>query len=149
MTASHLYTQAVLDHYRSPRNFGELPGFTHAADGHNPLCGDSLHIQLHASGGRIAAMRFRGEACAIATATASMLSELAVGRQPEELATLAASFRRLVGGELAQDPLLMELNAMCELAHHPLRQKCALLAFATLAAALEGDGTASTEGTVE
>ena len=75
MTAADLYTQTVLDHYRSPRNFGELAGYTHAAEGHNRLCGDSLHIQVHASGGRIGAIRFRSDACAIATATASMLSE--------------------------------------------------------------------------
>jgi len=149
MTAADLYTQAVLDHYRSPRNYGELPGFTHAADGHNPLCGDRLHVQVHASGGRVAAMRFRGEACAIATATTSMLSELALGRDSQQLAALAALFAQLVSGELEQAPSLMELNAMRELAYHPLRRKCALLAFATLSAALAGAGAASTERIVE
>jgi len=149
MTAADLYTQAVLDHYRSPRNFGELPGYTHAAEGHNPLCGDRLNIQLRASGGQVSAMRFRGEACAIATATASMLSELAVGRDLHALADLAERFGQLVAGDLEQDPSLMELNAMRELAYHPVRRKCALLAFATLSAALGGASAASTEGIVE
>jgi len=149
MTAADLYTQVVLDHYRSPRNFGELPGFTHAAEGHNPLCGDGLHIQVHAAGGRVSAMRFRGEACAIATAAASMLSELAVGRDLQQLEALAMQFAQLVGGELEHAPLLMDLNAMRELAYHPLRRKCALLAFATLSAALRGAGAASTEGIAE
>ena len=149
MTAADLYTQTVLDHYRAPRNFGELPGHTHAADGHNPLCGDSLHIQVRARDGQIGAMRFRSEACAIATASASMLSELAIGRNATELAALAARFRQLVCGELEQDSSLMELNAMRELAYHPQRRKCALLAFATLSAALEGADAASTEGIVE
>lgn len=149
MTAADLYTQAVLDHYRSPRNFGELAGFTHAADGHNPLCGDRLHIQVHVSGGLVGAMRFRGEACAIATATTSMLSELALGRDSQQLAALATLFAQLVAGELEQAPLLGELNAMGELAYHPLRRKCGLLAFATLSAALAGAGAASTERIVE
>lgn len=146
MTAAALYTQTVLDHQRAPRNFGVLDGHSHAADGANPLCGDTLRVELFCHDGRIDAMRFRGEACAIALATASMLSELAVGKSAADVLQLEAAFARLVDGTVADDPALAGLNAMRELAHYPTRRKCALLAFATLRAALAGAASATTEG---
>lgn len=146
MPASNLYTQAVLDHYRAPRNFGALPAHTHAADGANPLCGDTLRVELRCVDGRVAEMRFSGEACAIAKATASMLSELAIDRSAGELAGLEQVFIALVGGQIASHDELGGLNAMRELADHPVRKKCALLPFATLRAALAGLDCATTEG---
>lgn len=147
MSAGSLYTQAVLDHYRAPRNFGELTARTHAADGMNPLCGDALRIELRCEAGRVADLRFRGEACAIATATASMLGGIAIGRSASELAAIEDRFAQLIrGGSAVQDDALGELNVMGELAHHPARQKCALLPFATLRAALSGAQRATTEG---
>jgi nitrogen fixation NifU-like protein len=147
MTAAALYTQTVLDHHRAPRNFGALDGHSHAADGSNPLCGDTLHVELSCEGDRIRAMRFSGEACAIAIAAASMLSELVVDKSPVEVARIGSAFARLVGGEIGQDESLSHLNALGELARYPTRRKCALLAFATLRAALAGETSATTEGT--
>jgi len=146
MTTPGLYTQAVLDHYRAPRNFGALAAHTHAADGVNPLCGDTLRMELRCEDGCVAEMRFSGEACAIAKATASMLSELAVDRSAGELAALEQVFISLVGGQIFSHDQLGGLNAMRELANHPVRQKCALLPFATLRAALAGVTSATTEG---
>jgi len=146
MPSSNLYTQAVLDHCRAPRNFGALTSHTHVADGTNPLCGDTLRMELRCEDGRIAEMRFSGDACAIAKAAASMLSELAICRSDRELAGLEQVFIALVSGEIANDDQLGGLNAMRELANHPVRQKCALLPFATLRAALAGLRSATTEG---
>jgi nitrogen fixation NifU-like protein len=146
MPSSNLYTQAVLDHCRAPRNFGALTSHTHVADGANPLCGDTLRMELRCEDGRIAEMRFSGDACAIAKAAASMLSELAICRSDRELAGLEQVFIALVSGEIASDDQLGGLNAMRELANHPVRQKCALLPFATLRAALAGLRSATTEG---
>ena len=146
MTTPGLYTQAVLDHYRAPRNFGALAAHTHAADGVNPLCGDALRMELRCEDGCVVEMRFSGEACAIAKATASMLSELAVDRSAGELAALEQVFISLVGGQIFSHDQLGGLNAMRELANHPVRQKCALLPFATLRAALAGVTSATTEG---
>jgi len=146
MPSSNLYTQAVLDHCRAPRNFGALTSHTHVADGANPLCGDTLRMELRCEDGRIAEMRFSGDACAIAKAAASMLSELAICRSDRELAALEQVFIALVSGEIASDDQLGGLNAMRELANHPVRQKCALLPFATLRAALAGLRSATTEG---
>jgi nitrogen fixation NifU-like protein len=149
MTVAELYTQIVLDHQRAPRNFGALEGHTHAAEGVNPLCGDSLRVELRRAGGRIERMRFSGEACAVAIAAASMLSEMVEGRSDAQFAELEARFARLVRGEVEHDAMLSELNAFAALARHPARRKCALLAFATLRAALAGRPAATTEGSFE
>jgi len=145
--ATALYQQVVLDHQRAPRRFGVLDGCTHAADGINALCGDRLRIELALEGGRVADYRFAGEACAIATATASLLGEIALGRDPAELATLEHRFASLVRGALADgdDAELAGLNAMRALRRYPARRQCALLAFATLRAALGGYSITMTE----
>jgi nitrogen fixation NifU-like protein len=144
--ASELYKQIVLEHNRAPRNFGALPGHTHAADGVNPMCGDALRIELVARDGRVEDLRFSGESCAITTATASILTGLAAGLDAEALAALRARFDALLrGGATGEDPALDGLNALQELRNYPARVKCALLPFETLAAALRGAATATTE----
>jgi nitrogen fixation NifU-like protein len=145
MAEQPLYRQLVLDHYRNPRNRGALDGCTHAADGVNALCGDSLRVELVCADDRIAAMRFSGDACAITTATASMLSELVAGFDAADVAALNAPFDRLLRGEVDGDDALGPLNALAELSRHPLRRKCAELPWATLRAALEGTARVSTE----
>ena len=145
MTEQRLYKDVVLDHYRNPRNRGALDGCTHAADGVNPLCGDSLRVELVCADDRIATMRFSGEACAITTATASMLTELVAGFDASEVAALNAPFDRLLRGEVDTEEALGPLNALAELRRHPLRRKCAELPWATLRAALEGTTRVSTE----
>jgi len=145
MPEQRLYQELVLDHYKNPRNRGALDGCTHAADGVNPLCGDSLRVELVCADGRIAAMKFSGEACAITTATASMLSELVDGLDLAQVAALSLPFERLVDGEIAEEPALGSLNALGELRRYPARRKCALLPWATLRAALGGTPRITTE----
>jgi nitrogen fixation NifU-like protein len=146
MTASSLYQEIVLEHSRAPRNFGGLEAHTHAADGDNPLCGDALRFELRVIDERIAEIRFRGEGCAIARATASMLSERVAGLGAAETAILETSFARVVSGEIDSDATLGDLNALAALAKYPTRRKCALLPFATLRAALAGAAKTTTEG---
>lgn len=144
MSDSTLYQQVVLEHYRHPRNRGPLAACTHASDGANPLCGDRLHIELVVDEERIGALRFTGEACAIATATMSMLGELVQGLSREAIAVMADRFAQLIesGNE---DGALGALNALRELQRYPGRRKCALLPWATLRAALAGEANTSTE----
>lgn len=139
-----LYAPLVLEHYRNPRGRGALAGCTHAADGVNPLCGDALRVELRCEDGRVAEFAFAGESCAITTATASMLGELARGATPTELDALAQRFARLIEGA-DEDAAFGPLNAMRALQHHAARRKCALLPWATLRAALAGLRTISTE----
>ena len=145
MPEQGLYKQLVLDHYKNPRNRGALDDCTHAADGVNPLCGDALRVELACANGRIAGMRFSGEACAITTATASMLSELVVGREAADIVALNAPFAQLLAGDIDESRALGPLNALRELKRYPSRRKCAELPWATLCAALEGTARVSTE----
>jgi nitrogen fixation NifU-like protein len=139
------YRDVVLEHNRTPRNFGRLDAPTHASDGSNPMCGDALRVELIARDGHIEALRFSGESCAIATAAASMLSELA--HDAVSLDALRERFDAMLRADPAapEDPTLGALNALSELRRYPARWKCALLPFATLRAALEGATRATTE----
>jgi nitrogen fixation NifU-like protein len=144
MSGSALYQQVVLDHYRRPRHRGSVDDCTHAAEGANPLCGDRLRIELLLEGGRIVRLGFAGEACAIATASASMLGDLVSGLPSSEVATLSARFSHMIESGAADEDL-GELNALRDLQQYPSRRKCAQLPWATLRAALAGDAHASTE----
>jgi nitrogen fixation NifU-like protein len=144
MSGSALYQQVVLDHYRRPRHRGAVDGCTHAAEGANPLCGDRLRLELSLEGGRIVRLGFVGEACAIATASASMLGDLVRGLPSSEVTALSARFSQMIESGAADDEL-GELNALRDLQRYPSRRKCAQLPWATLRAALAGDAHASTE----
>ena len=135
MTVTDLYQRVVLEHNRAPRRFGRLERPTHAADRANPRCGDHLHCELDVRDGRIEDLRFDGEACAVAVATASMLGELACGASGAEVAELGGRLRALWQGG-AEDPALGDLNALAALGRFPERRHCAELPFAAIAAAL-------------
>jgi nitrogen fixation NifU-like protein len=144
--AAALYQQLVLDHQRAPRNYGVLAGATHQADGVNAMCGDHLHVQARCIDGRIEAVGFTAQACAITVAAASMLSERAAGMDAAQLAAFDATFAAFLRAEEAVDgAALGDLAALAELQRYPARRRCALLPFATLRAALGGATLATTE----
>ena len=146
-----LYQEILLDHYKRPRNFGPLPGFDHEADGHNPLCGDRVHVRVKLDGDRLAEVRFEGSGCAISTASASMMTEAVRGRTRAEVEARFDDFRALVTGEgvppdAAAVEELGELAALAGVRQFPMRVKCATLAWHTLRAALDAPGASvSTE----
>ena len=83
------YKEYILDHYRNPRNFGQLEGADATAEDLNPLCGDRIRFELKLDGeGRVSDVRFSGRGCAISQASASMLSESIRGSTLEEIARL-------------------------------------------------------------
>ncbi|MDE1897513.1 MAG: SUF system NifU family Fe-S cluster assembly protein [Xanthomonadaceae bacterium] len=145
MSAIGPYRDIVLDHHRAPRRLGRLAPPAQAAEGVNALCGDRLRIEVRVEQDRVTAYAFEGECCAIATATASLLGDLALGRGRDDLALLERGFATLIGGGIAEIAELGALNALSELARYPARRKCALLPFATLSAALRGESCATTE----
>lgn len=145
MSVSDLYRENVLAHNREPRNHGALAAHTHAADGANPLCGDSLRMELAVADGLITALRFSGESCAITIATASMLSERVAGLDAAAVAALRGEFDALLRGDPCDAQALGELAAFGELVRYPARRKCAQLPWATLTAALNGAARATTE----
>jgi len=136
-----LYQTMILDHNKSPRNFGHLAAPTHHAEGHNPLCGDELTVYVHVDGDRVTDISFEGSGCAISTASASLMTEFAKGRTREEIAAGFERFHRLVTAPPEAEveaPDLGKLAVFSGVREFPVRVKCATLAWHTLRAALEG-----------
>jgi len=144
-----LYQEVILDHSRHPRHFGALANATHVGEGHNPLCGDRVKIYLLLDkANRIADIKFEGKGCAISQASASLMTDMLIGRNVDEAEKLMGGFLHLVKGEDAPDlsPGDRErLDVMAGVSAFPMRVKCATLAWHTMKSALEGGSTAKTE----
>jgi nitrogen fixation NifU-like protein len=137
MELGALYEEVILDHNRSPRNWGELPDANRRAEGRNPMCGDRLTLSLRLEGDVIADVRFTGEGCAISKASASMMTQAVKGKTRTEAEALFGSFHDLVTGRAAgPDPSLGRLRAFGGVARFPMRVKCASLAWHALREAL-------------
>jgi nitrogen fixation NifU-like protein len=145
---TELYQQVILDHNRSPRNWGSVVDETHRADGYNPLCGDRFTVTLKVGAdGQIQDIAVDGTGCAISKASASMMSETVKGRSVEEALALFTQFRTLVTGD-ATAPAAKELGKLKVfdgIAEFPARVKCATLSWHALESALAGHAVASTE----
>jgi nitrogen fixation protein NifU and related proteins len=120
--AYDMYQEVILEHYRSPRNFGPLPGAERVGEESNPLCGDhiTLRLKLDPTAQKIDAVRFEGDGCAISVASTSMLTEKLSGL------SLADAAR------MTRDDVLKNLGIPLS----PVRVKCALTGFAALGRAL-------------
>jgi nitrogen fixation NifU-like protein len=145
-----LYQETILDHGKNPRNFGKLDDANHAAQGHNPLCGDRLTVFVKTEGGRISDVTFEGNGCAISMASASMMGEVLKGMPVEEAEKVFQNFHDLVTSETegTSEEDLGKLVVFSGVREFPVRVKCATLAWHTLRAALEGqkgEATVSTE----
>lgn len=143
-----LYRELILDHARTPRNFGKLVGATHEAEGINPLCGDKLHLYLQVADDKIRETRFEGSGCAISVASASLLTETIAGVPVES----AESYFEAITTRLTQpgkpeplrDSRLDKLRALEGVRDYPARVKCATLAWHALHAALQNNATPAT-----
>ena len=122
-----LYRDYILDHYKNPRNFGELDPHDLEGHDHNPLCGDELgvHVKVSADGTTIEDLRFHGQGCAISQAAASMASEELIGMEVAEIPGLSA--------EWVTDLLGIDIS--------PTRRKCALLSLKVMRGATGGDAS--------
>lgn len=120
-----LYRDFILEHYKRPKNFGELDPHDLEANEHNPLCGDELGVHIRVADGRVEDLRFHGNGCAISQASASIASE------------------ELIGMELAQVAVL-DADWMLDLLGIPIsatRRKCALLSLKAMRSAITGEGS--------
>lgn len=141
MPLEELYRDALLEHNRRPRNLGVLPGATHRARGLDALCGDDIefHLKLGA-GGVIEQAAFTGQACAVTTAAASMLTDWLVGRRVEEFHAARETFSLMLSDPDGPDrPELGEFNHLKGVARFPARVRNAMLPWRTAAAALKGE----------
>jgi nitrogen fixation NifU-like protein len=141
-----LYQDTILDHNRHPRNFRALDGARHA-EGHNPLCGDRLTVFVSLRDGVIEEATFQGFGCAIAKASASLMTEGVKGTTSAEVERLFERVQRMMtSAEGEADRDLGELSALAGVREFPVRVKCALLPWQTLRAALDArDDLVSTE----
>lgn len=135
-----LYQEVILDHYKRPRNRGKVSPATAVSEGYNPLCGDRVDVSVRLEGDIVADIAFEGVGCAISTASASLMTELVKGKSIDEFHRLFQEFRTVVTQpEAALPDDLGDLAALAGVREHPVRIKCATLAWHTLNAAIAGD----------
>jgi nitrogen fixation protein NifU and related proteins len=132
-----LYREVILDHHRHPRNFGPLPGADAMVEGFNPLCGDRVEIALKLSDGKLFECKFKGEGCSICMASASMMTEEVSGKTLSEATAQVDNFRALMKGEECPLGVEGDLESLVGVRNFPVRIKCALLPWTTLAQSLE------------
>lgn len=139
-----LYRELILDHARSPRNFGRLNNPTHAAEGINPLCGDKLKLYLKIDADeRVHEICFEGSGCAISVASASLLTETVASLTVAEAEAVIESVtaRLTHGSAVIENEKLYALDGVRK---YPMRVKCATLAWHALHAALSNQNTIAT-----
>lgn len=132
-----LYQQVILDHCKQPRNFHELPAATCSAQGQNPTCGDQLKLFLQTEGETIKDISFLGSGCCISKASASLLTEGVKGKTKAEAKVLFDKVRDMVTTGRSADGV-GKLAVFAGVHKYPARVKCAILAWHSLMAAVEG-----------
>lgn len=137
-----LYQQLILEHYRTPRNKGELPDKTVEIHMRNPSCGDEIRLQLKLEDGRVADVSFVGSGCSISQAAVSMMTALIKGRAVDEADEVAEKFKAMMHGDesMVKDRSMGDLRALAGVSKFPVRVKCALLGFDALQEALKKTG---------
>ena len=146
-----LYQEVILDHGKNPRNFRHPENATCAAHGDNPLCGDQLTVYITVDeNGIVSDAAFEGRGCAISVASASLMTELVLGKSEADVRRLFESFHLLATGNEGEMPEdmsdeLERLSVLSGVREFPMRVKCATLAWHTMKAALAGDEKTTTE----
>ena len=127
-----LYRELILDHYRKPRNHGELADAPIRVEGVNPVCGDEIHLDLKVGGGNIEDISFWGVGCSISQSSASMLTERLKARPLAEAQLVGQKVRAMLVDGALPDTDLGDLEALEGVAKLPVRVKCALLCWNVL-----------------
>jgi nitrogen fixation NifU-like protein len=151
-----LYREIILDHYRSPRNRGELPvPPATRSEGYNPLCGDEIVVYLQIADGRVDDVKIGGQGCSISQSSASMMSAAVKGKTVDEARALIRALKAMMsihersldkdGNEVGEaeavapdaEVKLGDLEALQGVVKFPVRIKCATLSWNTLAQGLD------------
>ncbi|EUJ21538.1 Fe-S cluster assembly sulfur transfer protein SufU [Listeria aquatica] len=132
-----LYRQVIMDHYKNPRNKGELPDSNVTIDMNNPTCGDEIHLHLKIEGDKIAEAKFTGSGCSISMASASMMTESVVGHTEKEALLMSKRFSEMVQGH-EHEPVDEngDVEALSGVAKFPARIKCATLSWKAMEKAI-------------
>lgn len=141
MSLESLYQEVILDHAKHPHNYGKLDPHDASAHRLNPTCGDQVEVQLTlGEDARIAQVRFNGRGCAISQASASMMTDLMMGKTLEEAHATLRDFQAKMSDPAAEftfeTPEMEELEALGGVRQFPNRVRCATLAWHTLEDAL-------------
>ena len=142
-----LYQEILLEHNSKPRNFKTLEDANQTSEGYNPLCGDQITLSLKVVDGVIDDVGFQGSGCAISRASASMMTQSIKGQSLEQAEHIFDAFHHMITepeGKFDLD-LLGDLETLSGVNEYPTRIKCAILAWHTMKAALDGDAQVTTE----
>jgi len=144
---SKLYKATILEHNRNPRNFGKPDSWTHEAEGLNAVCGDLVHVYLTIKDHVLEQVSYAGESCAISMASASMMTEFSQGMTTQQWRHHFELFKQLMdkAGRVDSFPELGVVNTLVTVKKFPSRIKSATLCWYALAAAIDGQPTATTE----
>ena len=145
---SSLYQQLILEHYRNPRNKGDLEEKTVEIHMANPVCGDEIRLQLRIEGNRIEDVKFLGSGCSISQASVSMMTIRLKGSSIDQADELAKRFTDMMHGDesAVKEKSLGDLRALQGVSKFPVRIKCALLGFDALQEALKKEAGVVEEG---
>ena len=145
MDLKELYQDIILEHGKSPRNFGKCEKYTHEAKGHNPLCGDLVHVYLKLNNEKnVDNVTFEGTGCAISIASTSIMTELVKGKSIEVAKKIVMDFLNMIkntqeikSNDLDEDQKI-KIMSLSGVKQYPMRVKCATLAWHTLTSAING-----------
>ena len=144
MDLKELYKDIILEHGKSPRNFGKCEKHTHEAKGHNPLCGDQVHIYLKLNNNKkVENLTCEGSGCAISMASTSIMTELVKGKSVEVAKKIILSFLDMIkntseikSNDLDEDQKI-RIMSLSGVKQYPMRVKCVTLAWHTLTSAID------------
>ena len=145
MELKELYQEIILDHGKNPRNKGACKNYSHEAKGHNPLCGDKVHIFAKIDKDKnILDLSFEGEGCAISLASASILTDTLKGKDLVLTKSITKSFLEMIKSKtkislnsLTEDQITT-IKSLSGVQEFPMRVKCATMAWHTLLSAIDG-----------
>ena len=145
MELKQLYQDIILEHGKSPRNFGKCEKYTHKAKGHNPLCGDQVQVYLKMNElKKVEDLSFEGSGCAISIASTSIMTELVKGKSLEIAKKIIEEFLQMITNtaetklDYFDEDQKIKIMSLSGVKQYPMRVKCATLAWHTLNSAIEG-----------
>jgi len=146
MDLKQLYQDIILEHGKSPKNFGKCEDHSHEAKGHNPLCGDQVHVYLKLNDKKkIENLTFEGTGCAISIASTSIMTELTKGKTTKVAKNIINDFLNMIknkseinSNDLNKDQII-QIMSLSGVRQYPMRVKCATLSWHTLNSAIDGE----------
>ena len=153
MNLKELYQEIILDHGKNPRNLGKFDNYNKDAKGHNPLCGDNVHVYLRLNENKkVEDISFEGSGCAISMASASIMTDMVRGKEEVEVKEIVTDFlgmikeKDILDNKILKEDEKTKLMSLSGVKQYPMRVKCATLSWHTLTSALDNsEETTKTE----